>query len=84
MEATMTAIEVTGIIDEHNRLQLDNLLPVRGPKRVRVIVLYLPDDEFDEDEWLTSVTHSPAFDFLADPSEEIYNVTDGKPFRHEV
>ena len=40
MDAPFTAIETTGIIDEHQQLRLDESLPVSGPKRVRVIVLY--------------------------------------------
>ena len=39
MEATMTAIELTGTVNERRQLQLDELLPIFGPKRVRVIVL---------------------------------------------
>ena len=73
MEATMTAIEVTGQIDEHHQLQFDTLLPVRGPKRVRVIVLYAIDNEWDETEWLRAASVNPAFDFLNDPAEDIYS-----------
>jgi uncharacterized protein (DUF433 family) len=39
MEVPMTAIEMTGIVDEKHQLQLDGILPFAGPKRVRVIVL---------------------------------------------
>ena len=35
----MTAIEMTGTVDENHQLKLDGLLPIAGPKRVRVIVL---------------------------------------------
>ena len=35
----MTAIEMTGTVDENHQLQLDGALPITGPKRVRVIVL---------------------------------------------
>lgn len=48
METTMTAIEVTGTVDEHQQLLLDHALPIAGPGRVRVIVLYPLADEWDE------------------------------------
>ena len=84
METPMTAIEMTGRIDEHQQLQLDGPLPMSGPMRVKVIVLYPLDDEWDEREWLQVAAHNPAFDFLNDPEEDIYSVTDGDPFRDEV
>jgi hypothetical protein len=79
MEATMTAIELTGTVDERRQLQLDDLLPIPGPKRVRVIVLYSPIDEWSEMEWLQAAARNPAFDFLKDPEEDIYSLADGKP-----
>jgi hypothetical protein len=84
METTMTAIEMTGRIDEHRQLQLDNPLPVSGPMRVRVIVLYPIQDEEDETEWLQAAARNPAFEFLKDPEEDIYSLTDGEPFRDKA
>lgn len=87
MEATLTAIEVTGSIDEQHQLRLDHQLPIAGPKRVRVIVLYpLSDepDELDETEWLRAAATNPAFQFLHEVSEDIYSLTDGKPLHDEV
>jgi hypothetical protein len=84
METTMTAIEMTGRIDEHRQLQLDDLFPTPGPMRVRVIILYPLDDEWDEAEWLQAAIHTPAFDFLSDPEEDIYSLADGEPFYDEV
>jgi hypothetical protein len=84
MEATMTAIEVTGTVDEHHQLQLDTILPIPGPRRVRVIVLYPLTDEWDETEWLQAAARNPAFAFLSDPEEDIYSLADGKPFHDEV
>ncbi len=40
MQAPLTAIEMTGIIDDHQQLRLDGHLPIIGPMRVKVIVLY--------------------------------------------
>lgn len=80
MEAVMTAIEVTGTVDEHRQLRLDDSLPISGPMRVRVIVLYPLTDEWDETEWLRAAARNPAFDFLNDAEEDVYTVADGVPF----
>jgi hypothetical protein len=80
MKLALRAVEVTGSIDEHQRLHLDHPLPITGPSRVRVIILIPEEAEIDEHEWLQSVASSPAFDFLADPEEDIYTLADGKPY----
>ncbi|MFH1634740.1 MAG: hypothetical protein ABIG63_12150 [Chloroflexota bacterium] len=80
----MTAIEMTGTVDEHSQLKLDGSLPFSGPKRVRVIVLSSLDDEIDEISWLQAASLNPAFAFLADPEEDIYSIADGKPFNGEI
>lgn len=84
METTLTAIETTGVIDEHNQLQLDGVLPVTGPLRVRVIVLYPVSEEWDEMEWLRAASRNPAFASLADAEEDIYTLEDGEPFHDQV
>ena len=84
MEATLTAIEATGTIDENRQLRLDELLPVSGPVRVRVIVLYPLNEEWDETEWLQAAARNPLFDSLNDSVEDIYSLADGKPFHDEV
>jgi len=80
MEPALTAIELTGTVNERHELQLDGVLPIQGPTRVRVIVLYSPADEWDEGEWLQAAALSPAFEFLRDPEEDIYSLIDGKPY----
>jgi len=69
----LTAIETTGTIDEHNRLHLDSLLPISGPKRVRVILLSSQEEweEVNETEWLHAATKNPSFEFLHDPNESL-------------
>jgi len=84
MENTMAAIEVTGTIDEYHQLHLDDPLPVSGPMRVRVIVMYPLVDDWDEAEWLRAAARNPAFAFLKDSVEDIYSVDDGKPFDDEA
>ena len=82
MEVPMTAIEMTGTVDENHQLKLDSALPFAGPKRVRVIVLSpltdIPDD-FNEADWLKASLNNPAFEYLRDPEEDIYTISDGKP-----
>ena len=90
METTLTAVEVTGRVDEHNRLQLDSALPTTGPIQVRVIVLYPAirpivngtglTAEPTEGEWLRAAAKNSAFTFLDDPAEDIYTLDDGEPF----
>lgn len=80
MVADIKAIEVMGRIDKDGALRLDEALPVDGPSRVRVIVLIENSDAIDEQEWLRAATNSPAFEFLRNPKEDIYTLSDGKPF----
>ena len=84
METPMNAIEMTGTVDENSQLILDGTLPISGPKRVRVLVLTPMDDEIDEILWLQAASRNPSFAFLTDPEEDIYSLTDGKPFNDEV
>jgi hypothetical protein len=84
MEAAMTAIETTGVIDENHRLRLDEALPVDGPMRVRVIVLYPLVDEISEADWLRAAAGNPALLDLESPEEGIYTLEDGEPFREQI
>jgi len=84
MEARMTAVEMTGTVDEHHHLLLDGALPVSGPIRVRVIVLYPLDEDWTEEEWLRAAARNPAFADLNDPEEDIYTLVDGEPFHDQV
>jgi hypothetical protein len=84
MESMMKAIEVTGTVDEQHHLQVDAVLPIAGPKRVRVIVLYPQEEEWEELEWLQAAARNPVFDVLKDPSEDIYSLDDGQPFHDSV
>ena len=83
MERALKAIEIRGTIDDQRRLHLDEPLPISGPSRVRVIILFSDREEIDEQEWLRAVAANPAFDFLKEPEEDIYTLADGKPFSAE-
>ncbi len=84
MESALTAFEATGTIDEERRLRLDETLPLSGPRRVRVIVLYSAEEQSDETEWLHAAARNPAFESLADPEEDVYSPDDGEPFLDQV
>jgi hypothetical protein len=83
MEILEKAIEATATIDADRKLILDEPLPVVGPTKVRVIILLSEEVEIDEKEWLRSAGVNPAFDFLKEPEEDIYTLSDGKPFHDQ-
>jgi hypothetical protein len=80
MDSHLTAIEMTGAIDENRQLHLDGTIPLQGPQRVRVIVLYPTESAEEESEWLSAASRNPAFADLSDPAEDVYSLADGKPF----
>lgn len=77
----LTTVETTGTINGENRIVLDENLPVSESSRVRVIVFFEENNNNDADEkdWMSSAASNEAFDFLADESEDIYTLADGKP-----
>jgi len=80
MKLETKAIETTGAIDINHKLILDEPLPVIGPTRARVIILLSNKDDIDEKEWLCAASNNEVFDFLKDPEEDIYALSDGRPF----
>ena len=79
----MAAVEVSGTI-ERNHIRLDTALPISTPKRVRVLVMYNYEGNWNEAEWLQAAAHNPAFDFLNDPAEDIYSLSDGKAWHDDI
>jgi len=80
MDTPLTAIELHGTVNEFHQLELDTMIPISGPKRVRIIVLFPSDNDVMEEEWNHSAVHNSAFDYLKEPEEDIYSISDGKPF----
>jgi hypothetical protein len=76
----MKAIEVLGTVDEKSQFHIDEPLPIIGPSRVRIIVIYSGEEELEEQEWLRTASANHSFEFLNDPVEDIYKPTDGVPF----
>lgn len=83
MGGVSRAFEVMGTIDEQQQLHLDTPLPLSGPSRVRVIIVFPEETDIDEQEWLRRAGLNPSFDFLKEPEEDIYTLNDGKPFRDQ-
>ncbi|MEA1965960.1 MAG: hypothetical protein U9N05_01580 [Euryarchaeota archaeon] len=54
------------------------VLNVRTP--VRVSHLLPEDSDISETEWLQAAAANPAFDFLKDPEEDIYALSNGGSF----
>ena len=84
MDTTLTAIETTATVDENRQIHLDAPLPIVGPLRVKVIVLYPIAEDIDEAAWLYAASRNPAFAALHDVGEDIYTLQDGKPFDAEA
>jgi hypothetical protein len=76
--SNMKAIEIETTANDKGKIEVqlsDNYIN----KKVRIIIL--SEDAFEEEEWLHAITENPAFDFLNEPSENIYSLKDGKPYR---
>ena len=50
----------------------------------RVSHLLPEDSDISETEWLQAAAANPAFDFLKDPEEDIYTLSDGRPFYESI
>ena len=83
MQVATKAIETTGMIDAQYHLVLDGALPITGPTRVRVIILVPEESDISETEWIQAAAANPAFYFLKDTEEDIYTLSDGRPFYDE-
>ena len=74
-EGSPKALEVMGTIDEQHQLHLGTSLPLSGPGRVRVIIVFREEadvTDMNEKEWLRAAGQNPAFDFLKDSTEDRY------------
>lgn len=76
----MRAFETTATVAGQHELILDQPLQLADRSKVRILIL-LPDEDIDDNEWLRAASASPAFGFLRDADENIYTSKDGKPFQ---
>ncbi len=83
MQAATQVIETTETIDAQHHLVPDETLPITGPTRVRVSHLLPEDSDISETEWLQAAAANPSLDFLKDPEEDVYTLSDGEPFYDE-
>ena len=83
MQAATQVIETTETIDTQHHLVPDETLPITGPTRVRVSHLLPEDSDISETEWLQAAAANPSLDFLKDPEEDVYTLSDGEPFYDE-
>lgn len=74
----MKAIEIETTANDKGKIEVQ-LSDKYINKKVRIIIL--SEDELEEDEWLHAISKNPVLDFLNEPSEDIYSLKDGKPFR---
>lgn len=91
---TSATVDDAGIL--HSDEPLPDLSALKPSTRVRIIILLPEPEEptdisgdssgdsltepLTEAAWLRAASHNPAFDFLTDPAEDLYSLTDGKPF----
>ena len=83
----MKAIEVNATIDNPYELHLSSPLIGVSSKEVKLIVLFDEDtgEEINEQVWAKqAINNNSAFDFLKAPKEDIYTLSDGKPYNGEA
>jgi hypothetical protein len=83
MEIIEKVIETTATINAQRQLVLDEPLPFSGPARVRLLVFIPQEVDIGEKEWLQTASKNPVFDFLKAPGEDIYTLSDGRPFHDQ-
>ena len=71
----LTSEEENGILGALKELDAGHGIPL-----VDVLQHIMSRANTDEREWLRAAALNPAFDFLAEPGEDIYTVQDGRPF----
>lgn len=68
------------------KIVLDEPLSLSKDTLLLITVLPQPNEsseDISEAEWLRAAMNSESFKFLADPSEDIYTLEDGEPYRDE-
>ena len=60
--------------------------PYELPRNASLMITVLPGspEVESEDAWLRIAASSEAFQFLADPAEDVYTTADGEPFRDAI
>jgi hypothetical protein len=63
------------------RIVLDEPYDLPVNASLMVTVLASPVEADAEEKWLRAASTSEAFEFLADPAEDVYSAADGEPLR---
>ncbi|MCK4311500.1 MAG: hypothetical protein KAW88_02065 [Candidatus Cloacimonetes bacterium] len=80
MKKILKVVELDGFIDKNHKLLINDSLSEIPSCKVHILLMLENDKEIDEKEWLSAASKNSVFDFLKDPQEDIYTITDGKPF----
>ena len=78
----MEAVEKIVQFDEDGNALL-KLGSYFSKKEAKVVVL-IKDDDISEKEWLDLAMRGGAYDILNDPSEDIYTMEDGMPYKSKA
>ena len=76
----MSVIEINSKTDSRGLLRFNYNLN-KSNRKVKILIM-VDDNKKASDEdalWMQSIASNPAFDFLNDPAEDIYSITDGEP-----
>ena len=57
-----------------------SLIKYQAMKAIEIKANENMDDVDEEELWMKAIGSNPAFNFLNDPKEDIYSITDGEPF----
>jgi hypothetical protein len=76
----MSVIEINSKTDGKGLLRFNYNLN-KSNRRVRILIMVDDNIKSADEEalWMQSIASNPAFDFLYDPAEDIYSITDGEP-----
>lgn len=77
-EAVRLLDNLIDTIGEDENHPLASLVEILGAVIKQYEAEHLP--EVNEAEWLKASLSNPAFEYLRDPEEDIYSISDGKPF----
>jgi uncharacterized alpha/beta hydrolase family protein len=76
----MSVIEINSKTDSKGLLKFNYNLK-KSNRRVKILIMVDDNKKTSDEEalWMQSIVTNPAFDFLNDPAEDIYTITDGEP-----
>ena len=80
MKILSKVFETDGLIDHDHKLLIKKPFTDIPPGKVHILLIVDYKKDIRESEWLLAASKNPVFDFLKDPKEDIYSISDGKPF----